>query len=118
MKGVKTSSGPGSGTGSPQKGAVLLADMLAPFEVGDGPSHLEDAGEGAGGKAKPVGDKFQHPVAGSVQFAVLPEMAGIHLGVTVDFVPLIWSIWMSRERSTRQAISAELSASLRSERSR
>ena len=36
--------------------------------------------DGAGGEAEPVGDQFQHPVAGGVQFAVLPEVAGGHLG--------------------------------------
>ena len=49
----------------------------------DGPNYLEDAGEGAGRKAEPVGDQFQHPVAGSGQFAVLPEVAGVHLGGVV-----------------------------------
>jgi len=32
-------------------GEVLLADALAPLQVGDGPGKLEDAGEGAGGEA-------------------------------------------------------------------
>ena len=70
-------------------GEVLLADMLTAFEVGDGPGDLEDAGEGAGRKAEPVGDQFQHPVAGGVQFAVFPEVAGVHLGVAVDLLPLL-----------------------------
>ena len=61
-------------------GEVLLADMLATLKIGDGPGHLEDSGEGAGGEAEAVGDQFQHPVAGGVQFAVLPEVAGGHLG--------------------------------------
>ena len=62
--------------------------MLAPFQVGDGPGHLEDAGEGAGREAEPVGNQLQHPVAGGVQLAVFPEVAGVHLGVAVDFRPL------------------------------
>ena len=61
-------------------GEVLLADIVTPFQVGNGPGHLEDAGEGAGRQAESVGDQFQHPVAGGVQFAVLPEMAGGHPG--------------------------------------
>ena len=68
-------------------GEVLLADALAPLQVGDGPGHLEDAGEGAGGEAEPVGDQFQHPVAGGVQFSVFPEMAGGHLVIAVDLCP-------------------------------
>ena len=31
----------------------MLADMFAPFQVGDGPGYLEDAGEGAGREAEP-----------------------------------------------------------------
>ena len=69
-------------------GKVLFADMLASLQIGDSPGHLEDAGEGAGGEAEPVGDQFQHPVAGGIQFAVLPEMAGVHLCVAVDLGPL------------------------------
>ena len=69
-------------------GEVLLADMLATLKIGDGPGHLEDAGEGAGREAEPVGDQFQHPVAGGVQLTVLPEVAGVHLGVAVDLRPL------------------------------
>ena len=65
-------------------GEVLLADMLATLKIGDGPGYLEDAGEGAGREAEPVGDQFQHPVAGGIQFAVLPEVAGGHQGVAVD----------------------------------
>ena len=44
--------------------------------------------DGAGGEAEPVGDQFQHPVAGGVQFAVLPEVTGVHPGVAVDLRPL------------------------------
>ena len=69
-------------------GEVLLADALAPLQVGNGPGNLKDAGEGAGGEAESVGDQLQHSVAGGVQFAVLPEVASVHLGVAVDLRPL------------------------------
>jgi len=69
-------------------GEVLLADALAPLQVGNGPGNLKDAGEGAGGEAESVGDQLQHSVAGGVQFAVLPEVASGHLGVAVDLRPL------------------------------
>ena len=84
--------------------------------------------------------RTQHPVAGGIQFAMLSEVAGVHLGVAVDLRPLEpihldvarstrraislelsasdRSTWMSRERSTRRLISAELSASVLSARSR
>ena len=62
--------------------------MFVPFQVGDGPGHLEDPGEGVVRETEPVGDQFQHPVAGGVQLAVLPEVAGVHLGVAVDLGPL------------------------------
>ena len=68
-------------------GEVLLAEMVASLQVGDGPGHLEDAGEGTGREAEPVGDQFQHPVAGGVQFAVLPEVAGGHLGEAMGRYP-------------------------------
>jgi len=62
--------------------------MLRPFQIGDGPRHLEDPGKGAGGEPEPVGDQFQHPVAAGIQFAMFPKMSGIHLGVAVDSGPL------------------------------
>ena len=67
---------------------MLLTDGFAYLKVGDGPGDFEDPGEGAGREAEPVGDQFQHPVAGGVEFAVLPEVAGVHLGVAVDLRPL------------------------------
>ena len=68
-------------------GDVILPDAVASRQVGDGPGHFEDAGVGAGGEAEPVGGEFQHPVAGGVRLAELPDEAGGHVGVAVDFRP-------------------------------
>ena len=40
-------------------GDVLLADMVAGVQVGDGAGHLEDAVVGAGREAEPVGDHIR-----------------------------------------------------------
>ena len=75
-------------THGPIEGAVLdrLGDVgggdgVGAGEVGDGAGDLEDAGVGAGGEAEPVGDELQHPVAGGVRLAELPDEAG---GATVE----------------------------------
>jgi hypothetical protein len=68
-------------------GEMLLTNGFTPLQVGNRSRHLEYPGKGAGGESQPVGDQFQHPVPGSVQFAVPPEMAGVHLGVAVNFRP-------------------------------
>ena len=66
---------------------MLLTDGFASLKVGDGPGYLENAVERAGRETQPVGDQFQHPVAGGIQFTIFPEMAGDHLGVAVDLGP-------------------------------
>ena len=38
---------------------------------------------------QPVGDKFQHAVAGRIQFAIFLDEAGRHLGVAMDFGALV-----------------------------
>ena len=65
----------------------MLADAFAPLQVGDGPGHLENPGEGAGREPQPIGDQLQHSVAAGVQLALLPEVAGVHLGVAVNLRP-------------------------------
>jgi hypothetical protein len=65
-------------------GKVLLADILASFQIGDGAGDLEDSHEGTCGKSQPVGDQFQHPVGRGVKFVVFPEVAGVLLGVAVN----------------------------------
>jgi len=56
---------------------MLLADGFAPLKIGDGSDNLEDSGEGAGRKTQPIGEQFQHPAAGGVQFTVFPEVTGV-----------------------------------------
>ena len=99
-------------------GAVLLADALAPLQVGDGPGNLKDAGEGAGGEAEPVGDQFRIRLPAASSSQCFRRWRAFIWALQWIFVPLKRSTRKSRERSTRPAISAELSASLRSARSR
>ena len=63
---------------------MLLVNLLVPFKVGDGAGYLEDAVVGAGRESEPVGDQFEHAVAGVVQLAILFDEAWRHLGVAAD----------------------------------
>lgn len=64
---------------------MLLVDLLAAFQVGDGAGHLEDAVVGAGRETEAVGYHLQHPVAVGVQFAEFLDEARRHLGIAMDF---------------------------------
>ena len=64
---------------------MLFMNGGAAVEISNGAGYLENAGISTGGEAETVGDQFQHPVTGSVEFAVFFYVAGCHLGVAVDF---------------------------------
>lgn len=68
---------------------VLFANCITPVEIGNGAGHLEDTSIGAGRETEAVGDQLQHAVAAGVQFAIFLDGAGGHLGVAVDFGPLV-----------------------------
>jgi hypothetical protein len=62
-------------------GQLLLTDVFGSVQVGNRAGDFEDVVVGAGGEAETVGDKFKEAVAGSIEFAVLADMARCHLGV-------------------------------------
>ena len=101
-----------------------LGDMLfmnggAAVKISNGAGYFEDAGIGSGRETEAVGDEFQHAVAGGIEFAVLFDVAGCHLGVAVDFSAFIaLQLDFSRTCHSLGDLSAELSESFRSTRSR
>ena len=64
---------------------MLFMNRRAAVKVSNRAGYLEDTGIGSGRETEAVGDEFQHAVAGGVQFTVLFDVAGCHLGVAVDF---------------------------------
>ena len=64
---------------------MLFMDGSAAVKICNGAGNFENSGIGTSGETEPVGDQFQHAVAGGVELAVFSYVAGCHLGVAVDF---------------------------------
>jgi hypothetical protein len=62
-------------------GQMLLADLFAAGEVGNGAGDFEDAGVGAGGETEAVGDHLHQFLSGLVEGAELSDLARFHGGV-------------------------------------
>ena len=64
---------------------MLLMNTCTAVKISDCPGNFQNSGIGTGRETEAVGDQLQHPIAAGIQFAVLFDEAGCHLGVAVDF---------------------------------
>ncbi len=56
---------------------MLLMDGSAAVKICNGSDNFENSGIGTSGETEPVGDQFQHAVAGGVELAVFSPCSSI-----------------------------------------